>query len=281
MSPELLSKLKTFLATTALDFSIDLIASILILFIGWRIAAWLSRAARRAMDRSERVDATLKPLATSLVRYAVMIVTLLAVLARFGVQTTSVVAVLGAAGLAIGLALQGTLSNVAAGVMLLVLRPFKVGDAITTGSHSGSVLQIGLFTTELNTADNVFVSLPNSSVWNSAIINYSRNPTRRINMTVGISYSDDIDRAIAIVNEVLEDDARVLAEPAPMVAVRALGESSVDLVVQAFTATADFWATSFALNKTIKQRFDAEGVSIPFPQRDLHFPEGAPLQSVS
>jgi len=275
MTPDILRDLKLFATTTLLDFGMNLLGAVVILVVGWWLAGWATRMARRALDRSGQVDATLKPLAVSLVRYTVLVVTALAVLARFGVQTTSIVAVLGAAGLAIGLALQGTLSNVAAGVMLLVLRPLKVGDTIVVSGHTGTVLQVGLFTTEINTPDNVFVSLPNSSVWNSSIINYSRNGTRRIDLTIGISYDDDIDGAIALAMSEVTADARVLEAPEPLVAVRGLGESSVDLVVRAYVATPDFWPATFALYRAIKLRFDHEGVTIPYPQRTLHVASGA------
>ncbi|MFT4623973.1 MAG: small conductance mechanosensitive channel [Myxococcota bacterium] len=281
MNPEYLASLKLFATTTLLDFGLNLVGAVLILLVGWWLSGWASTAIERALNRAGRVDPTLKPLAVSLTRYAVLVITGLAVLARFGVQTTSIVAVLGAAGLAIGLALQGTLSNVAAGVMLLVLRPLKVGDAIVAGGHTGTVLQVGLFTTELNTPDNVFVSLPNSSVWNSSIINYSRNGTRRIDLTIGIGYDDDVDQAIGFAMSEVRADGRVLEEPAPLVAVRGLGESSVDLVVRAYVGTSDFWPTTFALYKAIKLRFDAEGVTIPFPQRSLHMVPSAPPREAS
>ncbi len=281
MPTDYLTDLKTFAATTLLDFGLNALGAVLILIVGWRVAAWSARAVGRLLERSQRVDATLKPLAVSITRYTILVITVLAVLARFGVQTTSIIAVLGAAGLAIGLALQGTLSNVAAGVMLLVLRPLKVGDTIVVSGHTGTVLQVGLFTTELNTPDNVFVSLPNSAVWNSPIVNYSRNGTRRVDLTIGISYEDDIDKAIDLAMGEVRADPRVLAEPAPLVAVRALGESSVDLVIRAYVPTPEFWPATYALNKAIKQVFDAEGVSIPFPQRTLHLASPALTRAVS
>ncbi len=281
MTAEHLADLKAFMSTTLLGFGLNALGAILILVVGWSIAGWASRALRRILDRSDRLDATLKPLAVNLVRYAILIITMLAVLGRFGVQTASIVAVLGAAGLAIGLALQGTLSNVAAGVMLLVLRPLKVGDFIIVGGHTGTVLAVGMFTLELNTSDNVFVSLPNSSVWNSPIINYSRNGTRRVDLTIGISYAEDIDRAIDFAMQEVRAESRVLAEPAPVVGVGLLADSSVNLSIRAHVSPRDFWATTFALNKSIKQRFDAEGVNIPFPQRTLHLASPALLDQVA
>lgn len=257
---------------TLLRWGLDLLGAVAILVAGWTVAGWAARAVRRAFDRMPKVDGTLKPLLASIARYGILLVTVMAVLARFGVQTTSIVAVLGAAGLAVGLALQGTLANVAAGAMLLFLRPFRVEDYVEVGGREGTVLQIGLFTTDLVTPDNLFVSLPNSSVWGNAIVNFTRMPSRRVDLTVGIDYGDDVDRALAVAMEVLKADPRVLADPPPQVAVRALGESSVDLVVRGFVRTADYWDARFDLQRLIKRRFDAEGITIPFPQRVLHLP---------
>lgn len=268
-----LEGVQTFLTKTLVEFGINLAIAIAIALVGWWSAGWVARTVTRLLDRSERFDATLKPLAATIARQVVLVVTLLMVLGRFGVETASIIAILGAAGLAVGLALQGTLSNVASGVMLLVLRPFGVGDSIEVAGKSGIVRQIGLFTVELNSFDNLYISLPNSKVWNEPIINFSRNPTRRIDLVIGIDYGDDMDRAIALVNEVLAAQENVLAEPAPMVAVKALGESSVDLVVRGHANSGIYWPTVFALQKAIKQTFDAEGIQIPFPQRTLHLPE--------
>lgn len=276
MTAETIEALSAFLTQSLVAWGLNLLGAVAILVAGWYLSAWASRAVGRAVDRSDKVDATLRPLASSLVRYAILVITIMATLARFGVQTASLVALLGAAGLAIGLALQGTLSNVASGVMLLVLRPFKVGDYIEVAGQGGSVLEISLFTTQLSTPNNIFVSLPNSSVFNAAIVNYNRHPTRRIDLTIGIGYSDDIDKALAVALEVICADERVLADPVPMTAVRSLGESSVDLAVRGFTKTSDYWPTLFDLHRRIKQRFDAEGIEIPFPQRALTLEGGWP-----
>lgn len=276
MTPETVAAIQTFFTESVLSLAINAVGAIAILVVGWWLAGVSSRAVGRALERSARVDDTLKPLATSLTRYAVLIVTLVAVLGRFGVQTTSIVAVFGAAGLAIGLALQGTLSNVAAGVMLLVLRPFRLGDAILVAGQVGTVKEIGLFTTELTTPENLYVSLPNSSIWNAPIVNYTRHATRRFDLTIGIAYDSDIDHAIGLALEVLQADERIQAEPAPMVAVRLLGASSVDLVLRGFVKQSDFWPTSFGVQKAVKEAFDDHGIEIPFPQRTVHFAAGAP-----
>jgi len=255
--------------TQLLEMGLNVGGAIVVLIVGWIIAGWAAGAVRKAVDKSRRMDSTLKPLFGSLVKIVIMIVTLLTVLAMFGVPTASFIAVLGTAGLAIGLALQGTLSNVAAGVMLLSLRPFKVGDYVDAGSGSGTVQQIGLFTTELLTPDNIFISMPNSSVWGGKIVNYTKMPTRRFNLTIGIDYSDDVDKARTVLLELMERDERILKEPEPTVGLLAFGASSIDLFVRGFTKTGDYWGTVFDLQREIKVTFDARGLSFPFPQRTV------------
>lgn len=258
------------LIEVATGFSLELIAALAVLLFGWWLAGRVQKLILRALDRMPRMDATLKPFLSSLARYAIIAVTLVAVLARLGVQTTSIIAVLGAAGLAIGLALQGTLQNIAAGIMLLVLRPLKVGDYIDAGGISGTVDEIGLFTTDMTTFDGVYQSVPNSSLWNTSILNYSRLPTRRMDVPVGIAYEDDVERAMALLLDQLKKDERILDDPAPQVLVTNLGESSVDLSLRCWSERSNFWALKFDLNKNVKLWLDAEGISIPFPQRDVH-----------
>jgi len=193
-----------------------------------------------------------------------------AVVAQFGVEISSLLVVFGSAGLAVGLALQGTLSNVAAGVMLLLFRPFKIGDFVDVGGHSGTVQVISLFITELATPDNVQIIIPNSAVWGSSVKNFSFHDTRRVDLAVGISYADDIDKGMAVVHDVIKADSRVNGDPEPMVAVSNLGDSSVDLVVRVWCAAGDYWPLKFALTKAIKEGLDANGVSIPFPTRTVY-----------
>ena len=252
------------------NYGLELIAALVILVFGWWLAGRVQKLILRALDRLPRMDATLKPFLSSLARYAIIAITLVAVLARVGVETTSIIAVLGAAGLAIGLALQGTLQNIAAGIMLLMLRPFKVGDYIDAGGISGTVDQIGLFTTDMTTFDGVYQSVPNSSLWNTSILNYSRLPTRRMDVPVGIAYEDDVERAMVLLLEHLKQDERILDDPAPQVLVTNLGESSVDLSLRCWSERSNFWALKFELNKNVKLWLDAQGISIPFPQRDVH-----------
>ena len=210
------------------------------------------------------------PILAQTTRILILIITVLAVLGQFGIETTSVVAILGAAGLAVGLALQGTLSNIAAGMMLLLLRPFKVGDAVSIGGTMGIVDAIGLFTTELHSFDKIGIVMPNSRVWGTEIQNLSKFETRRVDMEFGISYKDDMDKAISLIWEVLNVDERVMKEPEPLVAVSNLGDSSVDIRVRPWTETKNVWPLRYAITKGIKEKFDANGVSIPFPQRDVH-----------
>ena len=204
------------------------------------------------------------------VRYAVIAITIVAVLSQFGVETTSIIAVLGAAGLAIGLALQGTLQNIAAGVMLLLLRPFRVGDFIEGGGIGGTVQGIGLFVSTLRTGDGIYISAPNSQLWNTAITNYSRNPTRRIDIVVGIGYDDDMDKGLALLLDLMTNDDRVLDDPAPQTMVKALGASSVDLNMRCWCNNDDYWGLLFHLNKAVKETLDGAGISIPYPQQDVH-----------
>jgi small conductance mechanosensitive channel len=250
--------------------AIPVILAIIMLYVGYIVSKWAGNRVRKACDKSPKIDDTLSPLISKTVKFLVLIVVFILVLDNFGMRITSFIAILGAAGLAIGLALQGTLSNVASGVMLLTLRPFRIGDFIIAGGTSGVVDEISLFTTQLHTPDNVFVMVPNSSVWGSEIKNFSRNDTRRNDMVFGIGYSDDIDKAMTVLKRILEDDERVLKDPAPMIAVSELGDSSVDFVVRPWCKKEDYWALRFDIIKKVKQTFDKEGISIPFPQRDVH-----------
>ena len=194
----------------------------------------------------------------------------MAVLSQFGIETTSLVAVLGAAGLAVGLALQGTLSSVAAGVMLLIFRPFKVGDYVEVAGKAGTVDALTLFVTELNTPDNVHIIIPNAEVWGTAVVNYSYNSTRRVDLIMGIDYGDDIDKAMTAINAEIAKDNRIHQSPEPFVAVTELADSSVNLVIRVWCDAGNYWGVKFDLTKAFKQRFDADGISIPFPQTVIH-----------
>lgn len=250
-------------------YAVDLIIGILIFVIGRWVAKFLVKLVRKLMDR-RNVDRTLSRFASNLLFSLLMAVVIIAALGQIGVQTTSLVAIVGAAGLAVGLALQGSLSNLASGVMLIIFRPFKAGDYVEAGGVSGAAEEISIFTTTLKTPDNKRVIVPNSQITSGSIVNYSAEEKRRIDLVYGISYGDDIRRTKEIIEAVLAEDTRILRDPAPTIAVLELAANSVNLAVRPWVATADYWDVYFALNERMKQRFDAEGVRIPFPQREVH-----------
>jgi small conductance mechanosensitive channel len=251
------------------SWGLQVVGAVAVLVVGRFICGALRRGTRRALERSS-VDATLIPFLSSGVYYMALTVVVLAVLNLFGIQTASVIAVLGAAGLAVGLAMQGTLSNFSAGVMLLVFRPFKLGDYVEAAGTAGSVQEIGIFSTTLHTPDNVKITVPNSAMYGGTIKNYSANDTRRNDLVVGISYDDDIAKARETIQKVLTADSRVLADPEPVVAVAELGDSSVNLVVRPWCRSEDYWALRFDLTRALKEQLEAAGCSIPYPQHDVH-----------
>ena len=271
MSDQLVTAFES-VVTIVSTWGIRVLGAIVVLVLGRIAAGWARGVTRRGLQRA-KLDATVVPFLASVVYYGIGAVVLIAVLNLFGIETTSLIAVVGAAGLAIGLAMQGTLSNVAAGVMLLIFRPFRIGDFVEIGGTAGGVSEIGLFTTTLNTPDNVRITVPNGSVYGATIKNYSANPNRRNDLAIGISYDDDIGAAIRVIEGVLASDSRVLKEPAPVVAVSGLGESSVDLVVRPWCSKEDYWSLRFHLIRAIKEQLEAGGCSIPYPQRDLHIVE--------
>jgi small conductance mechanosensitive channel len=257
-------------AVTVLStWGLQVIGALVVLIVGRIVAGWLRRMVRRSLERAE-VDPVLLPFLSNGVYYLTLAAVVIAVLSLFGIQTTSLIAVLGAAGLAVGLALQGTLSNFASGVMLLLFRPFKVGDYVEVAGEGGSVQEIGIFSTQLHTPDNVKVTIPNSAVYGQTIKNYSANDTRRNDLVIGISYDDDIPRAIETIRRILAADSRVLEDPEAVVAVGDLADSSVNLVVRPWCAGSDYWPLRFDLTRTVKEELEAAGCSIPYPQRDVH-----------
>jgi len=243
--------------------------AVVVLIVGVIIARVFRGGVKKAL-RSRSVDETLVPFVSGFLYYLVLAVVVIAVLGLFGIQTASVVAVIGATAFAVGLALQGTLSNFAAGVMLLLFRPFRVGDYVDVGGTAGSVVAIGIFSTTLNTPDNVRIIVPNSAIYGQTIKNYASNDTRRNDMVVGISYGDDIGRAVETLQRILGGDDRVLKDPAPVIAVSELGDSSVNLVVRPWCRKEDYWNLRFDLTRKMKEELEAAGCSIPFPQRDVH-----------
>lgn len=248
----------------------NLIAALLILIVGWWIAGRVAGATAALLARQGRIDDTLSTVLTKLVRYVVLTIVAVASLSQLGVETTSILAALGAIGLAVGLALQNTLSNIAAGVMLLWLRPFGLGDFIEYHGGSGKVADIGLFATRLTTVEGLYVFVPNSELWNKKIVNYSRGPNRMVRETFTISYNDDIAKARGVLLGLLSSDSRIHKSPEPVVKVDALGDSSVELEVRAWTGTADYLATRWDVIEQAKTQLEAEGISIPYPQQDVH-----------
>ena len=246
------------------------ISAALLLIAGLWFAGFAQRASKRLLERSGRVDPTLEMALGSIIRYAIIILVIVATLGQLGVQTTSILAALGAAGLAIGLALQGTLSNVAAGFMILWLRPFKVGDYVDADGIAGTVKKIGLFSTELHSWDGIYQFVPNSELWNKRITNYSRLPTRLLELKYGIAYDDDISAAKSVLKDMVNDDSRVLDDPAPQILTYDLGDSAVVLAIRVWTKGADYWAARWALTEEGKARLEDAGMTIPFPQRDVH-----------
>ena len=255
-------------------YGLEVLGAVTILIVGWIVSGWAKAGTRRALGRVHWMDETVRPIFASIVGYLVLIITLIAVLNQFGVQTASIIAVLGAAGLAVGLALQGTLSNVAAGVMLLFLRPFKVGDFVEAGGASGTVKEVGLLNTELATADNVYIVVPNSAIFSRDISNYSRYATRRLDIAVGVAYDADLTKAMQVLKATLDADGRALADPAPQVMVMELGDSAITLNLRFWVNAADLWPCKWDMNKAVKEALDAAGIEIPFPQRVLHMKTG-------
>ncbi|MBN9669251.1 mechanosensitive ion channel family protein [Roseibium aggregatum] len=239
--------------------------AVIVLIVGWILAGFLSGMVRRRIVSHPRIDDTIGGFAASIVRWLVLLVTLIAVLQLFGIQATSLVAVLGAGTLAIGLALQGTLSDIAAGVMLIIFRPYKLGQFVDIGGTSGTVKDLNIFVTELVTPDNVQIILPNGKAWGTVITNFSAHSTRRLDLSFGIDYGDDADKAIQIVLDVAGADERVHKDPEPWVRVTNLGDSSVDLGVRLWCDAGDYWELKFHMLKTVKEAFDAGGISIPYP----------------
>jgi small conductance mechanosensitive channel len=251
------------------EFGVKILAALAVFIIGRWITRFTVNFIRKLMDKRE-VDPTITKFIRNLIYFALLAFVVLAALGLLGIQTTSFIAVVGAAGLAIGLALQGSLANFAAGFLLILFRPFKVGDFIDAAGVAGTVEAIELFTTRLATPDNKTIIIPNSKMTGDNIVNFSTKGTRRADMVFGIGYEDDIDKARDIITDVLSNDERVLKDPPLQVAVSELADSSVNFVARAWVNAGDYWGVVFDTTETVKKRFDAEGVSIPFPQRDVH-----------
>lgn len=255
-------------------FGPDLIGAAVILVLGWWVARLLSRLVRRMMNRAE-IDGTLVSFASNLTYMAGLAFVVISALGRLGVNTASFAAVIAAAGLAIGFALQGSLANFAAGVMLIVFRPFKAGDFVEVAGVSGAVNAIQVFQTVLTTPDNKLVIVGNAAVTGSTITNYSAMETRRVDWSFGIGYGDDLRQAKQVIEGILAEDDRVLKQPESLVAIGELGDSSVNITTRAWVKTGDYWAVHFDVTERVKLAFDAAGIEIPFPQRDVHMKTAA------
>jgi len=253
-------------------YGLKIVAAIVIFIIGRWIAKALEKFAQRLMKKRD-IDPTISSFVSNLTYILLLTFVVLASLSQLGIQTTSFIAVIGAAGLAIGLALQGSLANFAAGFLMIIFHPIKVGDFIEAAGVAGTVDKIQIFTTQLITPDNKTIIIPNSKLTEDNITNWTTQGTRRVDMVIGIGYGDDIDKARRIISGVLAEDKRILEEPAPQIAVAELGDSSVNFTVRPWGQVADYWSIYFDATEKIKKRFDQEGVSIPFPQRDVHIYE--------
>ena len=256
-------------SATVVDFAKNLLIALVIFYVGKLIISLVVRALRKVMQKQE-VDKTLETFICNLVRMVLLVVVIIAAIGALGIETTSFIAIFGAAGLAVGLALQGSLSNFAAGVLIVLFRPYRVGDFVEAAGIAGVVEQVQILTTVLRTGDNKQIIVPNSQIMDSIITNYSANDTRRVDMVVGVSYDDDLDKVRATLEELIAAEERILDDPAHTIAVSELADSSVNFVVRPWVKTSDYWGVMFDLTEAIKKRFDKEGISFPFPQQDVH-----------
>ena len=253
----------------AVSFGLNIIAALAILVIGIWIIKLIRRIVEKRLDKRE-IDPTLAKFLLNLIYFLLLTVVILAALSQLGIETTSFIAILGAAGLAVGLALQGSLANFASGVLLIIFRPFKVDDFVKLADEEGFVEKIQIFTTQIRSFDNRTIIIPNSIITGGKITNYSTKEIRRVDLSIGISYGDNIKHAIDSLMEILDNHPKVLKDPAPFVGVTGYGDSSIDLTLRPWSKTEDYWDVFFEVNHAIKEQFDSKGVSIPFPQRDVH-----------
>ncbi len=251
------------------SFGISLFIALSILIIGRQVVKILIKVISTALERSNTED-TVRIFVTNLLNTLLMIVVFIAAINQLGIQTTSIIAVLGAAGLAIGLALQGSLSNFAAGILIVIYRPYKVGDYIQADNHLGTVDDIQIFSTVLKTPDNKLVIVPNGSIMNGSIVNFSNQDKRRVDIIASCSYEDDIDKVKSVLADILSKDERILNEPKPRIAVSELADSSVNFIVRPWVKNSDYLDVYYSLLEEIKKRFDQEGIAIPYPQTDVH-----------
>jgi small conductance mechanosensitive channel len=254
------------------EYGTKILGALIVLIIGFWVAKMIKKGITKLMEK-RGVDATLISFVSSLLYVVMKIFVIVAALEKLNIRTTSFIAILGAAGLAIGLALQGSLANFAAGVLMIIFKPIKVGDFVEAGGAVGSVEEIGIFTTILKSPDNKKIIIPNAGVTGGNITNFNVNGTRRVDLVAGIGYSDDIDKAKKVLEEIIAADSRILKDPAPQIAMSEMADSSVNFVVRPWVKPDDYWGVFFDTTETIKKKFDEAGISIPFPQRDVHLYE--------
>lgn len=269
MSEEKLQQITETVIPLITTYGLRILGAVLILIVGRIVSGLLGSLADKALRRAD-VDVTLRGFLVSMVKIAVIVFAVIASLAKFGVETTSFVAVLGAVGFAVGFALQGSLSNFAAGVMMMIFKPIKVGDLVESCGKTGTVTEIGLFVTCMDTVDNQHVIVPNAKLTGDVIVNVNGNDLRRVDLAVGISYGDDIARAKQVCLDAMRSHPKVLQDPEPYVGVSGMGDSSVDLVVRPWSTGEDYWDVYFDVNQAVKEGLDRAGITIPFPQRDVH-----------
>ena len=261
------------LSTLIVSYSFSAIGAVILLIVGYFVAGIAERSIHAGLGHIHGFDATLRHFFSKIVRYAILLLVVIMVLGQFGVQTASIIAAVGAVGLAIGLALQGTLQNIAAGIMLLALRPFRIGEYVEVGSIAGTIEEIGLFATRLRTADGVYVLAPNSTLWNQPVRNFTRNGVRRADISLSIGSWNDIDRAQKTLLSIADADKRIRREPKPIAFVANLGDTTVSLTLRYWTSAADYFSTQIDMTKRAKQAFDSEGISIPLPPPEAPLPE--------
>lgn len=255
--------------TLSIEFAANALIALALFFVGRIVARTLTKGVRKILQ-AQNVDQILETFLCNLVYWLVMVFVIIAAINQIGIATTSLIAVMGAAGLAIGLALQGSLSNFAAGVLIVIFRPYRVGDYVAAAGVSGSVMQVQILTTILLSGDNKQIVVPNAQILNSVITNYSAQDSRRVDLTFGVSYQDDLGKVRKTIKELVDADTRILENPECLIAVAELADSSVNFTVRPWVKTENYWDVKYALTESIKNRFDSEGISFPYPQRDVH-----------
>ena len=269
METELTKDMMSSLIEIGSSIGISLLMALAILIVGRQLVKLILRLITVALEKS-KVEDTVRIFVTNLLNTLLMILVFIAAINQLGIETTSIIAVLGAAGLAIGLALQGSLSNFAAGILIVIYRSYKVGDYIEAGNHAGTVKDIQIFSTVLKTPDNKIVVVPNGSIMNGSIVNYSDQDTRRVDLIISCSYEDDIDKVRSVLEDILKKEKRILKDPKPQIAVAELADSSVNFIFRPWVKRTDYLPVYYSLLEEVKKRFDKEGISIPYPQSDVH-----------